>query len=39
MDYDVFVCHASEDKGFVEPLAQALKNKGLKVWYAPFEEN
>lgn len=37
MDYDVFVCHASEDKGFVEPLAQALKNKGLKVWYAAFE--
>jgi hypothetical protein len=26
MDYDVFVCHASEDKGFVEPLAQALRN-------------
>lgn len=37
MDYDVFVCHASEDKGFVEPLAQALIDKGLKVWYAPFE--
>lgn len=37
MEYDVFICHASEDKGFVEPLAQALIDKGLKVWYAPFE--
>jgi len=37
MDYDVFICHASEDKGFVEPLAEALIDKGLKVWYAPFE--
>lgn len=37
MDYDVFVCHASEDKDFVEPLANALKDKGLKVWYAPLE--
>jgi len=37
MDYDVFVCHASEDKGFVEPLAQALKDKGLNVWYDRFE--
>ena len=37
MEYDVFICHASEDIGFVEPLAQTLKDKGLKVWYAPFE--
>jgi len=37
MEYDVFICHASEDKGFVEPLATALKDKGLRVWYAPFE--
>jgi predicted aspartyl protease len=31
--YDVFVCHASEDKAFVEPLASALKAAGIKVWY------
>lgn len=31
--YDVFVCHASEDKGFVDPLVKALKNAGIKVWY------
>ena len=37
MEYDVFICHASEDKGYVDPLAQALIDKGLKVWYAPFE--
>jgi len=37
MEYDVFICHASEDKGFVEPLAEALKAKGLNVWYDRFE--
>lgn len=37
MEYDVFICHASEDKDFVEPLAQALKDKGLNVWYDRFE--
>jgi len=37
MEYDVFICHASVDKSFVEPLAQALKDKGLKVWYDRFE--
>ena len=37
MEYDVFICHASEDKGFVGPLANALKEKGLKVWYDRFE--
>jgi hypothetical protein len=31
--YDVFLCHASEDKGFVDPLAQALKDAGVSVWY------
>jgi hypothetical protein len=30
---DVFVCHASEDKGFVGPLVKALKRAGVKVWY------
>jgi len=33
----VFICHASEDKGFVEPLAKALTDKNLKVWYDRFE--
>jgi len=37
MEYDVFICHASEDKSFVEPLAQALIDRGLKVWYAPIK--
>ncbi len=37
MVWDVFVCHASEDKkDFVQPLADALKNVGLKVWYDDF---
>jgi hypothetical protein len=37
MEYDVFICHASEDKAdFVEPLAQALQ-KEIKVWYDRFE--
>ncbi len=32
--WDVFICHASEDKEQVlEPLAEALQTKGLKVWY------
>lgn len=36
--WDVFVCHASEDKKeFVEPLAQALRQKRLNVWYDEFE--
>lgn len=36
--YDVFISHASEDKDdVVRPLATALKNKGIKVWYDEFE--
>ena len=31
--YDVFVSHASEDKSYVEPLVEALKNAGITVWY------
>ena len=32
--YDVFICHASEDKeGFVRPLAKALTAKELQVFY------
>lgn len=35
--WDVFVCHASEDKDdFVRPLAQALEESGLLVWYDEF---
>lgn len=37
-EYDVFVSHASEDKDtIVRPLVEALKNKGVKVWYDDFE--
>jgi len=37
MLYDVFICHASEDKdSFVRPLAEALKNSHLEVWYDEF---
>lgn len=37
-DYDVFISHASEDKEeVVRPLANALKNMGIKVWYDEFE--
>jgi hypothetical protein len=37
-DYDVFVSHASEDKAaVVTPLANALKQRGLSVWFDHFE--
>jgi hypothetical protein len=37
-DYDVFISHASEDKdAVVRPLAHALRNGGLEVWYDEFE--
>lgn len=37
-DYDVFICHASEDKEeIVRPLANALSDAGLRVWYDEFE--
>jgi AbiTii/TIR domain len=37
-DFDVFISHASEDKNtVVRPLARALSDKGLKVWYDEFE--
>ena len=36
-NFDVFICHASEDKeSFVKPLAKALKEAGVKVWYDDF---
>ena len=37
-EYDVFISHASEDKDAVaRPLAEALRNNGLSVWYDEFE--
>ena len=35
--YDVFISHASEDKDFVDPLANKLRDAGLRVWYDSFE--
>lgn len=35
--YDVFICHASEDKEAVaRPLAETLMTYGLKIWYDDF---
>jgi len=35
--WDVFISHASEDKDAVaRPLAEALKKRGLRVWYDEF---
>jgi hypothetical protein len=37
-EFDVFVSHASEDKdSIVRPLAQALQERGLEVWFDEFE--
>lgn len=31
------ICHASEDKGtFVRPLANALRDRNVEVWYDEF---
>jgi hypothetical protein len=36
--FDVFISHASEDKDeVVRPLANALRETGLSVWYDEFE--
>ena len=36
-EHDVFICHASEDKdGVARPLAKALRDAGLSVWYDEF---
>jgi len=38
MKWDVFISHASEDKEkFVIPLANKLKQFGVKVWFDKFE--
>ena len=34
--WDVFISHASEDKDFVRPLAEALRQSGLSIWYDEF---
>ena len=35
--WDIFICHASEDKDAIaRPLADALAQVGLKVWYDEF---
>ncbi|MCM4157267.1 toll/interleukin-1 receptor domain-containing protein [Gramella sp. AN32] len=37
MQYDVFICHASEDKDdFVRPLANILQKQHIEVWYDEF---
>jgi len=37
MLYDVFICHASEDKDrFARPLAESLRNQNIAVWYDEF---
>jgi hypothetical protein len=37
-EYDVFISHATEDKQeVVRPLAHALQENGLDVWYDEFE--
>lgn len=37
-EFDVFISHASEDKdSVVRPLAMALRNRGVNVWYDEFE--
>jgi TIR domain len=32
-----FICHASEDKEFVRPLAEALRKEYERVWYDEYE--
>jgi len=36
-EWDLFICHASEDKdSCARPLAEALRARGLRVWYDEF---
>lgn len=36
-NWDVFISHASEDKeSIARPLAEGLRNKGLRVWYDEY---
>src|SRR3989344_4981261 len=34
--FDVFICHASEDKDFVDSLADKLRKADIEVWYDDF---
>lgn len=35
--WDVFISHASEDKDtFAQPLAEALRDRGIRVWFDAF---
>lgn len=37
MLYDIFICHAFEDKKtFVRPLAESLRERNVEVWYDEF---
>jgi len=37
MLYDIFICHAFEDKkSFVRPLAKSLRENNVEVWYDEF---
>lgn len=37
MKWDIFICHASEDKeSVVKPLVLKLESKGLRIWYDEF---
>ena len=39
-EYDFFISHASEDKdSLVRPLAEALGDKGARIWYDEFTLN
>ena len=31
--YDVFLSHSAEDKAMVRPLAERLRQDGVKVWF------
>jgi TIR domain len=36
-EFDVFICHASEDKDtVVRPLAESLTKRGVRVWYDEY---
>lgn len=35
--YDVFLSHSEKDKAVVRPLAERLRNDGLKVWFDEWE--
>ena len=32
-EYDLFICHASEDKDFVRPLVTELEQLSIRVWF------